>query len=95
VNTNDTSLTLAAMPRTTANLQIRSAGSEHLVQNSATGHVHILNSLAGLILRHCDGKTPLSQIVDDIVAATSVERARAERDILAVCADFHAKGLTD
>jgi hypothetical protein len=66
-----------------------------LVQNSATGHVHILNSLAGLVLRHCDGKTPLAQIVDDIVAATSVERARAERDILDVCADFRAKGLTD
>jgi hypothetical protein len=46
-------------------------------------------------LRHCDGKTPLAQIVDDIVAATSVERARAERDILDVCADFRAKGLTD
>jgi hypothetical protein len=95
VNTNDTSLALDATPRCTPNLRIRSAGSEHLVQNSASGHVHILNSLAGLVLRHCDGKTPLTQIVDDIVAATSVERARAERDILAVCADFRAKGLTD
>jgi hypothetical protein len=91
--TNDTILTLDAMPQRAPGLEVRSAGSEQLVQSSATGHVHVLNALAGLVLQRCDGATPLERIVDDIVATTEVDRARAERDVLSVCADFRAKAL--
>jgi Coenzyme PQQ synthesis protein D (PqqD) len=91
--TNDSILTLDATPQRAPGLEIRSAGSEQLVQCSATGHVHVLNALAGLVLQRCDGATPLERIVDDIVAVADVDRARAERDVLSVCADFRAKAL--
>jgi hypothetical protein len=35
----------------------------------------------------------LSRIVDEIVATATVDRSRAERDILDVCDDFRTKGL--
>jgi hypothetical protein len=86
-------LTLAATPRRAPGLETRSAGSEQLVQNSATGHVHVLNALAGFVLERCDGATSLERIVEEIVAATDVDRARAARDVLIVCADFRTKAL--
>ena len=95
MNTHDRELTLDATPRRTAGLEMRSAGSEQLVQHPATGQVHVLNALAGLVLRGCDGATPLARIVDDIVATAFVDRPRAERDVLSVCADFRAKDLVD
>jgi hypothetical protein len=90
---NETTLTLDATPLRTPDLEIRPAGSEQLVQNSATGQIHVLNALAGLVLSRCDGATPLERIVDDIVATKDVDRASAARDVLHVCADFRAKGL--
>jgi hypothetical protein len=95
VKTHNTALTLDSTPRCTPGLEIRSAGSEQLVQSPATGHVHVLNALAARVLKRCDGETPLRRIVDELVAATSVDKARAERDVLSVCADFQAKGLID
>lgn len=93
MKTNDGALAFDATPQSTPGLEIRSAGSEQLVHSSATGHVHVLNALAGRVLMRCDGKTPLRDIVDELVALTDVDRRRAERDVLDVCADFRAKGL--
>ena len=93
MNRNDTALALDATPRCMPGLEIRSAGSEQLVQNASRGQVHVLNALAGLVLRRCNGETRLSRIVDEIVATAAVDRSRAERDILDVCADFRTKGL--
>lgn len=93
MNTHDAGFTLDATPLRTPGLEIRSAGAEQLVQNAVTGHVHVLNAVAGRVLMRCDGETPLAQIVSDLVAATAVDRARAEEDVLAVCAAFRANGL--
>jgi hypothetical protein len=90
---DETALTLDDTPARARNLEIRSAGSEQLVQNSATGQIHVLNALAGLILERCDGSTTLARIVDEIVAAKDIDRAAAARDVVTVCKDFRGKGL--
>jgi hypothetical protein len=90
---NETTLTLDATPQRASDLETRPAGSEQLVQNSETGQIHVLNALAGFVLGRCDGATTLDRIVDEIVATIDVDRARAARDVLVVCADFRAKGL--
>ena len=76
-----------------AGLEVRAAAGESLVHDPATGKVHVLNAMAARVLGMCDGTTALSSIVDDLVAATGVERDRAAGDVLAVCSDFRTKGL--
>jgi hypothetical protein len=90
---DETAPALDDRPRRVRNLKIRPAGSEQLVQNSATGQIHVLNALAGLILERCDGSTTLARIVDEIVAAKDIDRAAAARDVVTVCKDFRGKGL--
>jgi hypothetical protein len=93
VETHETTLTLESMPQRTPGIDIRSAGSEQLVQSPANGNIHVLNALAGRVLMHCDGATTIRGIVSDLVATTTVDQARAERDVLSVCESFRAKGL--
>jgi hypothetical protein len=89
----DTTLTLETMPQRTPGIEIRSAGSEQLVQSPATGHIHVLNALAGRLLMRCDGATTIRDLVTELVETTTVDQARAELDVLSVCASFRSKGL--
>jgi hypothetical protein len=90
---NPTDAELSATPRAAAGLEIRAAGGEQLVHDPITGSVHVLNATAGRVLSQCDGLTTLAQMVDELVAATNVDAARAARDVISVCADFRRKGL--
>ena len=84
---------LRATPRCTPNLEMRTAGGELLVHEPNTGHIHVLNATAGLVLKRCDGSTTLAHIVDDIVAVTNAEIALVELDVARICADFRRKHL--
>ncbi len=84
---------LRATPRCTPNLEMRAAGGELLVHEPSTGHIHVLNAMAGRVLKQCDGSTTLAQIVDDLVAATHADIARVELDVAGICADFRRKHL--
>ena len=86
---------LTDTPRVVPLLETRAAGDELLVSDPATGCVHVLNATAALVLMRLDGKTALDAIVADLTAATGVERARIERDIVAVCDAFREKQLID
>ncbi|HEY5341870.1 MAG TPA: PqqD family protein [Candidatus Aquilonibacter sp.] len=93
MNSPDARSELEAMPKCVPGLEIRPAGGEQLVHDPVTGRIHVLNAMAGRVLTRCDGTTTLAQIVAEIVASTSAEAARVERDIVSVCADFREKGL--
>lgn len=84
---------LSATPQAAPGLEMRAAGGEQLVHDPTSGQVHVLNATAGRVLSRCDGATTLAQIVNDLVAATEVDAARAARDVVNVCADFRSKGL--
>lgn len=81
------------MPRAAAGIDVRPAGSETLAYHPATGRVHVLNTFAARVLLRSDGATPLSTMIDDIVAVTGAERARVARDVVAIFADFRSKDL--
>jgi PqqD family protein of HPr-rel-A system len=90
---SDTTADFTVMPQAMAGLETRAAGSEELVYDPPSGRVHVLNATAARVLARCDGATTLAQVVGELVAATHVDPARAERDIIRVCGDFRAKGL--
>jgi hypothetical protein len=84
---------LAARPVASPGLFVRAAGYESLVHDPATGRVHVLNATAAQILHRCDGTASLAEIVDELLAGSTVARERIAGDVAAICDAFHAKGL--
>lgn len=50
------------MPRQAASLRFTEVGAEALVYNTVTQEAHSLNQTAALVLRHCDGETPVHEV---------------------------------
>lgn len=84
---------LDEMPQAVPGIDVRPAGLDTLAYDPATGRVHVLNAFAARVLLRSDGATPLSSMIDDIVSATGADRARVERDVIAIFADFRSKDL--
>jgi pyrroloquinoline quinone biosynthesis protein D len=54
-----------------------------------------LNAAAVEILKRCDGKATLGEIVDQLAAAFAAERERIEVDVRALLAELVAKRMVD
>ncbi len=53
------------------------------------------NPVAVEVLKLCDGNRSLSEIVDELAARFSVDRARIEADVEALLADLRAKRMVE
>jgi pyrroloquinoline quinone biosynthesis protein D len=51
--------------------------------------------IAGEILKRCTGERTIRDIVDDLAATFTAERARIDADVRALLADLAAKRLVD
>jgi hypothetical protein len=80
------------MPLMVQTLEIQDAGEDVLVHDRTRGKIHVLNQTAGVVLRACDGKTPLRSIAERFDASRADE---IERDIKSVIAEFSKLGLID
>ena len=54
-----------------------------------------LNAVAVEILKRCDGKATLGEIVDQLAAAFTADRGRIETDVRALLAELAAKRMVD
>jgi pyrroloquinoline quinone biosynthesis protein D len=54
-----------------------------------------LNGVAVEILKRCDGKATLSEIVDQLAAAFTADRERIDTDVRALLADLVTKRMVD
>ncbi|MEW6438992.1 MAG: pyrroloquinoline quinone biosynthesis peptide chaperone PqqD [Pseudomonadota bacterium] len=54
-----------------------------------------LNAVAVEILKRCDGKATLGEIVDQLAAAFAADRERIETDVRALLAELAAKRMVD
>jgi pyrroloquinoline quinone biosynthesis protein D len=54
-----------------------------------------LNPVAVEILKRCDGKATLGEIIDQLAAAFAAERERIETDVRALLAELAAKRMVD
>ena len=54
-----------------------------------------LNAVAVEILKRCDGKATLGEIVDQLAAAFTADRERIETDVRALLAELAAKRMVD
>ena len=54
-----------------------------------------LNAVAVEILKRCDGKATLGEIIDQLAAAFAADRERIETDVRALLAELTAKRMVD
>lgn len=78
------------MPLMVDSLEIQDAGEDVLVHDRAQKKIHVLNQTAGVVLRACDGTTPLRILAERFDAARANE---IERDIACVLQEFKRLGL--
>jgi hypothetical protein len=80
------------MPLMAQSLEIQDAGDDVLVHDRERGKIHVLNYTAGVVLRACDGQTPVRTIAErfDVTRADEIER-----DIVSVIGEFTKLGLVD
>jgi Coenzyme PQQ synthesis protein D (PqqD) len=68
------------VPVAALDARLRFVDGEALVYRD--GALHVLSTTAALILECCDGQSTAAQIVGEIAAAFTVDRASVERDVL-------------
>jgi coenzyme PQQ biosynthesis protein PqqD len=54
-----------------------------------------LNGVAVEILKRCDGKATLGEIVDQLATAFTADRTRIDTDVRALLAELAAKRMVD
>ena len=54
-----------------------------------------LNAVAVEILKRCDGKATLGEIIDQLAAAFTADREQIETDVRALLAELTAKRMVD
>lgn len=79
-------------PRRVDGLEFQEAGDEILVHDSRAQKIHVLNKSARRVLDLCDG-SPLSSLVDAMMPAPDFDRARVQRDVEKILAQFYELGL--
>ncbi len=79
--------------RRRASLEIQYVGEEVLVNDPDRAKVHVLNGTAGDVLELCDGTHSCADIARVLAAATGVDAAAIEPDIVAIVATFAEYGF--
>jgi hypothetical protein len=80
------------MPARKTALELQDSGDDTLVHDRESRKIHVLNRSAAIVLRACDGRTPVETVVRALDPRAS-QSARA--DIQQVLTDFAALGLID
>jgi hypothetical protein len=83
-----------AFPHHTDGLELQEAGRDLLVHDPSLRKIHVLNTVAGAVLRLCDGQHSVDAIVAVISASNQgTDRAAVERDVERILDDFARLGL--
>ena len=79
-------------PRKVDGLEFQPAGNEVLVHDAERQKIHVLNQSAHKLLEMCDG-SPVDTLVDAMMPSDDFDRARVQRDVETVIAQFYELGL--
>lgn len=77
------------LPARRPDLEIQDVGTEVIVHNPQSKSIHVLNRSAGVVLRACDGETPVTAVQERLNAGT----ADVASDVQRVLSDFGTLGL--
>lgn len=80
-------------PTKSLEIEVRRAGDDVLVHDSAREKVHVLNGTAGYVLELCDGAHSVSEIASCLSDATGADLSAVTRDVEAILREFAAMRL--
>lgn len=76
-------------------VRFRRVPPETVVVRQEAAEVLVLNGVAGRVLELCDGRRPLSGVVDALLAEYDVERGDLERDVLRFASELLDAGVAE
>lgn len=88
-------MTGTPMPRRTPEIDTVDLGGAVALYDPLTGQVHVLNPVAAILWRACDGATPADDVVSQLAEASGIDRDELGAQVSSYLADLRDKGLLD
>ncbi len=86
---------VAVMPARHPELEVAEFDAELVVFDPRVNQVHLVEGLAAVLLASCDGATPRSEVVGDLVELLGLEAAAAAGEVDVTLATFAGLGLLE